>query len=375
MRIVFWENIVSQHKLPYWIELARNKKVSDFILVVQEDLPESLIKNGWENTLSKSHGPKIIFSPNIEQIKHILEKEITNSYHVFSGIRAFPMVYNAFNLSRNYPVKRILLTESLNMYGKRALTRRLAALLIERRYLKHYDLVLGSGSNTKTWYLENGLKPSCFYPFMYTVNTPERLDENLPTDILRFVFVGQLIKRKGLDLLLKALAQISHKNWILDIYGTGSDENTYKTLSTKLDVSDKVSFKGVLKNSELQSSLQNYHTLVLPSRFDGWGAVVNEAIAAGTRVLCSDHCGASVLLINQQIGMTFKSGNIKSLVKGLNTQIEEINNFERKTILEFCNKLTGEKVADYFLDIIKFHYHKAGSRPLAPWLNNSEYEH
>ena len=42
--------------------------------------------------------------------------------------------------------------------------------------------------------------------------------------------------------------------------------------------------------------------LVLPSRFDGWGAVVNEALMVGTPVICSDRCGASDVIENGRNG-------------------------------------------------------------------------
>ncbi len=45
--------------------------------------------------------------------------------------------------------------------------------------------------------------------------------------------------------------------------------------------------------------------LILPSIFDGWGAVVNEALGRGMRVLCSNGCGSSVLLDGEQRGSVF----------------------------------------------------------------------
>ena len=57
--------------------------------------------------------------------------------------------------------------------------------------------------------------------------------------------------------------------------------------------------------------------LVLPSLFDGWGAVVNEALQAGMRVLCSTACGAASLLDGRQRGGSFDPDRPESLRRAL----------------------------------------------------------
>lgn len=368
MRIVFWENIVSQHKLPYWNALAASKEVSKFVLIVEELLYKKLEKQGWENNVNESETFELHVNPSEEKIETLLQVDMPNSYHVFSGIRAIPLVYNAFQQSLKYPLHKLLLTETINVNGSRALTRRLASFLIERRYLKHYDIVLGSGASTQKWYVECGVKPENFHSFLYSIEDIEVSNSQpVVSEELKFLFIGQLIDRKGLDILLQSLSKVETPNWSLDVYGEGDDEATILKLIEKLHLTDKVNLNGVVSNKELRTLVGQHHVLILPSRFDGWGAVVNEAIASGLQVICSNKCGASILIINDKIGHVFDIDNSKALTKTLEQTIADKDTIDRDYILNYSNYLKGEQVAQYLIEILHFHYQNKGHRPLPPW--------
>lgn len=63
--------------------------------------------------------------------------------------------------------------------------------------------------------------------------------------------------------------------------------------------------------------MQSHDLLILPSMYDGWGAVINEALQQGMRVLCSDRCGASCLLDGIHRGGTFSWNEKGSLEREL----------------------------------------------------------
>lgn len=367
-RIVFWENIVSQHKLAYWEYLAKSNQVSEFVLVVEQALSSQLKTQGWQSEVPELPKFVLIVNPSNQSINDLLLKDIPNSFHVFSGIKAIPMVYKAFQLSTNYNLNRILLTESVNINGVRSVVRRLASVFIERKFLKHYDIVLGSGANTKSWYIECGVKAKNFYSFLYSISGIETVKKKSdPTINLRFLFIGQLIERKGLDILLNALSGVKTSKWTLDIYGTGEQEKTIINTISTLGLNENVKLHGVLTNNELRKTIGFHDVLILPSRFDGWGAVVNEAITSGLKVICSDRCGASILMINQKIGYVFDINKPKSLTKLLEQSISEKEQIDKEYILNYGNYLKGEKVGQYLIDIIDFHYNNKGIKPLPPW--------
>lgn len=133
-------------------------------------------------------------------------------------------------------------------------------------------------------------------------------DENL-----KFIFVGSLNYRKGLDIAIEALDYINNPKIILDIFGPGNVKNAFSK-------SSNVNYKGTIPFGLSQSKISEYDLLILPSRFDGWGVVVNEALLAGVPVICSNQVGASALIKKWNCGLTFDCSNIEGLIR----QIESI---------------------------------------------------
>ena len=69
----------------------------------------------------------------------------------------------------------------------------------------------------------------------------------------------------------------------------------------------------------MRETLSEFDLLVLPSRYDGWGVVVNEALMCGVPVVVSSACGAKELIKDGVNGYIFESGNLQSLRMCLNT--------------------------------------------------------
>lgn len=120
---------------------------------------------------------------------------------------------------------------------------------------------------------------------------------------------------------------------------------------------------GVLDNSITQLVMSSHDYMILPSKYDGWGAVVNEALSQGTRVLCSENCGASVLLDKKMRGESFK---LKDMIYTLKKWLGKgsLSTKDRKDIRDWANKhISGQIAANYFVDTLK------GINPEVPWIN------
>ncbi len=125
----------------------------------------------------------------------------------------------------------------------------------------------------------------------------------------RLLYVGQLIPRKGLDLLLGSLAR-----WATDhpgqrvemrVVGDGAQRAELETLPVPSNV--VVEFLGSRDYAELKSVYADAGILVFPTLADEWGLVVNEAMAAGLPVLGSLY-GQSVeeLVTDGMTGWTYR---------------------------------------------------------------------
>lgn len=111
----------------------------------------------------------------------------------------------------------------------------------------------------------------------------------------RFVlFVGRLIERKGLHTLLNALAQwpASEQRPALVVIGDGPTQPALQAQAARLGLLADVHWLGMRDNAEAQAWMRHAHVLVVPSDFEQWGLVVNEAWQNDLPVLASETVGA-----------------------------------------------------------------------------------
>ena len=105
------------------------------------------------------------------------------------------------------------------------------------------------------------------------------------------LFVGRLIHRKGLDVLLKAIAGLATPVRLV-VIGDGPDRDALQTLASDLGLHARVQWLGRCSNTEARHWMAHAQALLVPSAFEQWGLVVNEAWMASTLVLGSDTVGA-----------------------------------------------------------------------------------
>jgi glycosyltransferase involved in cell wall biosynthesis len=112
------------------------------------------------------------------------------------------------------------------------------------------------------------------------------------------LYVGQLVKRKGIDLLLQAASKVQQKGlkFSLMLVGSGPEEENLKKMAQELGLSN-IYFFGGKSYSEIPSIYKNADVLVLPTLEDVWGIVVNEALWSGLPVLVSKYAGCATEIV------------------------------------------------------------------------------
>jgi glycosyltransferase involved in cell wall biosynthesis len=138
------------------------------------------------------------------------------------------------------------------------------------------------------------------------------------------LYCGQLIERKGLDTLLTAFQQLraAGGNVRLQLVGTGPLETSLKQSVSSANAAF-VDFAGFRPVGELPRLFAGADLFVLPSRHDGWGVVVNQALAAGLPLICSEAVGAAHDLIREGWnGYRFAPGDHPALADRLQELIE-----------------------------------------------------
>jgi glycosyltransferase involved in cell wall biosynthesis len=109
-----------------------------------------------------------------------------------------------------------------------------------------------------------------------------------PTDHLRFVSVGSLLRWKGIHLALAAFAAAGLPDAEFWIIGEGPERRRLEALAGRLRIAGRVRFWGRLPRAGALHKLAESHVLVFPALRDSGGMVWLEAMAAGRPVICLD---------------------------------------------------------------------------------------
>jgi glycosyltransferase involved in cell wall biosynthesis len=131
-----------------------------------------------------------------------------------------------------------------------------------------------------------------------------------------FLYIGRLSPEKSLDVLLRAFVRVRTEfaGATLRIVGAGVQRDDLLRLCECLDLGGSVSFVGSLDLDALANEYLNATCLVLPSRSEPWGLVVNEAFHFGCPAVVSDNCGCLPELIVEGVsGFSFISGDAEDL--------------------------------------------------------------
>lgn len=371
MRFVFWLNMPGPHLMPIIDCIKKVREEVEVVVVVETLLPDARKSLGWASP--RFHNIQIVTSPDDTLVADILKKDSQSTWHFFAGIKAYRLVTKAFNLSKSLALKRILITEPFNISKGRKISRVVYYFLFERKLLKYFNGILAISTIAVNWYKKLGISPRIVFFFWYAVpyfNKTFALERSISFKLL---YVGQLIDRKRVDLLIKSLRILTQErkmNITLDIYGDGNLKSELLELTKKLHLERIVTFEGVRSIEKIRDVYFRYDLLVLPSQHDGWGAVVNEALLCGVPVLCSESCGSKDMVLASKAGGTFKTDSLKDLTKNLSTIVSSgrLPESSRNEIINWSKRnITPEYAATHLLKVIDYLNNGSQNYPKFPW--------
>lgn len=139
---------------------------------------------------------------------------------------------------------------------------------------------------------------------------------------VEFVFLGRLVSDKGANLAIEAVAKLIKKipklyesqHAILTIIGDGPEMGNLKKLAGKLEIEERIIFKGALKGSVLVNSLNLHRCILIPSVWEEpFGNVALEGMACGCIPIVSD--GGGLVDAVGDAGLVFNRGSVDDLVQ------------------------------------------------------------
>ncbi|WP_413165266.1 glycosyltransferase family 4 protein [Capilliphycus salinus ALCB114379] len=241
--------------------------------------------------------------------------------------------------------------------------------LYSRRLMSRFtDAFLTNNRGGKS-YLVNHLnvKESCIFIQPYQVADIQTLCENYDKKLTQlqlkspiFLFVGQVIPRKGVKNLLDAcilLKKQGYQNYTLLMVGDGEQKEELKTYSQEAGLEQIVQWVGQVKYNQLGTYFQQSDVFVLPTLEDVWAVVVSEAMAFGKPVLCSKWAGAYELVREGENGYVFDPNQPEDLAVAMRDFITNHPNLTEtmgKKSVEFISEYTPQKAAEVVAQIVSF---------------------
>lgn len=194
---------------------------------------------------------------------------------------------------------------------------------------------------------------------------------------VRLVQVSRLMhEKKGQDILLRAIAKlVESKDYPpirLDLVGTGPSLDFLTKLARTLQIETLVSFRGERDRTWIARHLADYHLLVQPSRYEGFGLTVLEGLAAGLPVVASNIDGPAEIMAGLPAGILFTSENVDECATALVCVIGAYRTAQLEAAVQETYAVVKEKfsiegtVAGY-LNL----YHRLLQRPVTPAISPS----
>ena len=133
------------------------------------------------------------------------------------------------------------------------------------------------------------------------------------TDPLKVLFVGNIIARKGLHILLDSLDLLPAKNWELDVVGSSDIESAYaREIIDRLDAPN-ITFHGALSNNRLAFCYAAADVLAVPSSYEGYGIVYMEGMGFGLPAIATNSGAAQEMIKSGTNGYLIRPGDAADL--------------------------------------------------------------
>lgn len=167
----------------------------------------------------------------------------------------------------------------------------------------------------------------------------------------KIVTVGRLAKQKNQKLLIEAFSKINNNEIVLEIYGSGGLKEELYNYALKLNVADRVIFKGNVKN--VHECIKDAKAFVLSSDFEGLSNALLEAMMMGLPCISTKCAGSDEVIQNGKNGLLVELGDVDNLALAINRVIDDTKLSEflsenaKKTALNFKSSTIIKEWCDY----------------------------
>ena len=175
------------------------------------------------------------------------------------------------------------------------------------------------------------------------------------TSKFRFIAIGNLIYRKGFDLLIEAFVRsgLSEKGCCVIIVGDGSEKLNLQKQIQQLGVTASVQLVGRKTKMEIIDLMHESHVFIMSSRAETFGVVCIEALSQGLPNIATV-CGGPEEFIDDNNGLLIPTDDIDAMSTAMIKMYNSYNNYDIKAIAEGCKqKFAPQVIAQQLTDIFE----------------------
>lgn len=198
-------------------------------------------------------------------------------------------------------------------------------------FLRGVSQFVSIGNQNRDYYLRLGVSAERIFEGRYAVESgfflrsgsaktsvreSWRKKHGISIDDFVVLFVGRLFDRKRPFDILKLAGGLPSGRHRFVMIGNGPLEESLREEVSRSRLGDRVQMLGFQNQGETRDAYCGADCLVVPSEYETWGLVINEASLAGTPCLVTQSCGAALdLVIPGQTGEVFQVGNVSGARK------------------------------------------------------------
>jgi glycosyltransferase involved in cell wall biosynthesis len=295
-----------------------------------------------EHLQRKEHFVEVIALPNrgyvmglLENVSPSLKRSLRDSS--FSIMLQDELTHpSLFRINRNASTKLVSIVHHLRSSEDRPRWQNELYRSVEKAYLETIDAFVFNSETTREsveYLLQKKTRSVVATPggdrlAGSTEVTTEIVDQRARAKgPLRLLFVGNLIRRKGLHDLLTALAPLRDRDWHLDVVGSLERDPDYvediRRRARTLDLAERLTLHGTFDGSLLTGKYARCQLLVVPSSYEGFGIVYLEAMSFGLPVIANMAGATHEIVRHESTGFLVQPGDTVSLGRQLERVMDD----------------------------------------------------
>lgn len=363
--LTIWQEMVSPHIFPLAGALA--PYFASVRLVTFGDLNANRRAIGWQD--AQLPGVEQVHLDGNRRYGHVLSDRLgKDDIHFLPGIKPMRWLWSAqYGVFRS-KARIILASEApwpqSGLLKQSMLETRDA--LLAKVWNRRAEMLFATGDGAEVYYRARGFRQVRSFGYFPSGNRVEKSAAGAPGHI---VAASQLRHYKGMDVLLEALSRIADHDWRLTVAGDGPDRAALQEQARLSGIDQRIDWRGWVPAHTIPALLASADLAVLPSRYEGWGAVANEALAQGTPLVISRAAGSSCLVSSEERGNVVPPEDPEALAGAMVRELDRGNSDARRDAIAgwAAAHIAPETAARFFAEALR----NPQAAAIPPWLSAS----